>query len=328
MKKSTKTWLAVLTASLVIPAGAWAQSVLKMGWTTTDSPDDPYALAAHYFADALKETAGDSITVQYYPNRQLGDEKQMLEGLRFGTVDAAVITNSVVAQLEPAFGLNDLPFLYATASDAHKVLDGPVGDQLAKKLESKGVIVLGFTEGGFRHMLNNTRPVAAPEDVKGVKYRVMQNPVFIDMFNAMHGSAVPMAWGETFTAVQQGTIDGLEVPLAVAASNKFYEVTKFLSLTGHTYSTNLLLVSKRAFNKLTPEQQQQVIAAGKKATNAQRLKSAQNDEALRKLMADNGMAVNQVTDTSAFRNAVAPLYDKYRPKVGSELLDQALNGAK
>ena len=138
----------------------------------------------------------------------------------------------------------------------------------------------------------------------------------------------PWHGGETFTAVQQGTIDGLEVPLAVAASNKFYEVTKFLSLTGHTYSTNLLLVSKRAFNKLTPEQQQQVIAAGKKATNAQRLKSAQNDEALRKLMADNGMAVNQVTDTSAFRNAVAPLYDKYRPKVGSELLDQALNGAK
>lgn len=328
MKYTAKAWLATLALSLVIPAGAWAQSILKIGWTTTDSPDDPYALAAHYFSDALKESAGDSITVQYYPNRQLGDEKQMLEGLRFGTVDAAVITNSVVAQLEPAFGLNDLPFLYASANNAHQVLDGAVGEQLAKKLEAKGVIVLGFTEGGFRHMLNNKRPVAAPEDVKGVKYRVMQNPVFIDMFNAMHGSAVPMAWGETFTAVQQGTIDGLEVPLAVAAGNKLYEVTKFLSLTGHSYSTNLLLISKRAFNKLTPEQQQQVIAAGKKATDAQRVKSAQNDAALRKVMADNGMAVNEITDVSAFRSAVAPLYDKYRPKVGSALLDQALNSAQ
>ncbi|CAM4295782.1 Putative periplasmic substrate-binding transport protein [Bordetella tumbae] len=328
MKYTAKAWLATLALSLVIPAGAWAQSILKIGWTTTDSPDDPYALAAHYFSDALKESAGDSITVQYYPNRQLGDEKQMLEGLRFGTVDAAVITNSVVAQLEPAFGLNDLPFLYASANNAYQVLDGAVGEQLAKKLEAKGVIVLGFTEGGFRHMLNNKRPVAAPEDVKGVKYRVMQNPVFIDMFNAMHGSAVPMAWGETFTAVQQGTIDGLEVPLAVAAGNKLYEVTKFLSLTGHSYSTNLLLISKRAFNKLTPEQQQQVIAAGKKATDAQRVKSAQNDAALRKVMADNGMAVNEITDVSAFRSAVAPLYDKYRPKVGSALLDQALNSAQ
>lgn len=328
MKYTAKAWLATLALSLVIPAGAWAQSILKIGWTTTDSPDDPYALAAHYFSDALKENAGDSITVQYYPNRQLGDEKQMLEGLRFGTVDAAVITNSVVAQLEPAFGLNDLPFLYASANNAYQVLDGAVGEQLAKKLEAKGVIVLGFTEGGFRHMLNNKRPVAAPEDVKGVKYRVMQNPVFIDMFNAMHGSAVPMAWGETFTAVQQGTIDGLEVPLAVAAGNKLYEVTKFLSLTGHSYSTNLLLISKRAFNKLTPEQQQQVIAAGKKATDAQRVKSAQNDAALRKVMADNGMAVNEITDVSAFRSAVAPLYDKYRPKVGSALLDQALNSAQ
>lgn len=328
MKYSIKTLFVALAAIVLIPASAVAQSTLKIGWTTADSPDDPYALAAHYFGDALKETAGDSIVVQYYPNRQLGDEKQMLEGLRFGTVDAAVITNAVVAQLEPAFGLNDLPFLYANAPRAHQVLDGPVGEQLAKKLEPKGIIVLGFTEGGFRHMLNNKRPVTAPADVQGVKYRVMQNPIFIDMFDSMQGAAVPMAWGETFTAVQQGAIDGLEIPLAVAASNKYYDVTKFLSLTGHTYSTNLLLISKRAFNKLSPEQQKQVMAAGKKATAQQRIKSAENDAALRKVMSDNGMQVNEIADTSAFQKVVAPVYEKYRPKVGPELLDQALNGAK
>lgn len=328
MKLNTKTWLATFAATLLIPGSIMAQTVLKTGWTTTDSADDPYAIAAHAFADALKETAGDGITVQFYPNRQLGDEKQMLEGLRFGTVDAAVITNAVVAQLEPTFELNDLPFLYADAKHAHEVLDGPVGEALAKKLEAKGIIVLGFTEGGFRHMLNNTRPVETPADVQGVKYRVMQNPVFIDMFNALGGSAVPMAWGETFTAVQQGTIDGLEIPLAVAAGNKYYEVTKFLSLTGHTYSTNLLLMSKRAFDKLSAEQQEQVREAGKKATAVQRTKSAENDSVLRKQMADNGMTVNVVSDTTVFRDTVKPIYEKYRPKVGSDLLDQVLGSAQ
>src|SRR5690606_10911150 len=135
-------------------------------------------------------------------------------------------------------------------AQAHKVLDGPIGEQLAKKLAAKGVYVLGFMEGGFRNMINNRKPVAEPADVSGVKYRVMQNPVFIDMFSSLGGSAVPMAWGETFTAVQQGTIDGLEIPIAVINANKFNEVTKYLSLTNHTYSAIPLLVSKRSFDKL------------------------------------------------------------------------------
>ncbi len=160
----------------------------------------------------------------------------MLEGMRLGTVDAGVITNAVIAQIEPAFQLNDLPFLYENEAQAQRVLDGPVGQKLAAKLESKGVKLLGWMEGGFRNMINNVRPVEKPDDVKGVKYRVMQNPVFIGMFSSLGGNAVPMAWGETFTAVQQGAIDGLEIPLAVIDQNKYFEVTKFLSITNHTYS--------------------------------------------------------------------------------------------
>lgn len=324
MQRTSRHWLAAVTASLLLPLPVLAQTTLRIGWTTADSSDDPYATAAHAFGDALKEATGGAVAVQYYPNRQLGDEKQMLEGLRFGTVDAAVITNAVVAQLEPAFELNDLPFLYTSTDQAHQVLDGPVGKKLAEKLEAKGVVVLGYTEGGFRHMLNNTRPVAQPADVQGVKYRVMQNPVFVDMFSALGGSAVPMAWGETFTAVQQGAIDGLEIPLAVAAGNKYYEVTKFLSLTGHTYTTNLLLISKRALRKLTPEQQQAVAAAGRQATAAQRAKSAADTEKLLAVMRQNGMQVNEVANRAAFREAVQPIYDKYRPKIGDDLMGQVL----
>ena len=118
-----------------------------------------------------------------------------------------------MAQIEPAFQVNDLPFLSTSEAQAHKVPDGKVGQVLAKKLEAKGVISLAYMESGFRHMINNVRPVNRPEDVKGVKYRVMQNPVYIGMFSSLGRNAVPMAWGETYTAVQQGAIDGLELPI-------------------------------------------------------------------------------------------------------------------
>ena len=249
---------ALATATFSPLAHAQTKQVIKVGWTTSDGAQDPYAVGARAFKSAVERETRGEVEVQLFPNRQLGDERQMLEGMRFGTVDAGVITNAVIAQVEPAFSVNDLPFLFANEDQAHKVLDGAVGTELAKRLAAKGIVVLGFMEGGFRNMINNKRPVSAPADVTGVKYRVMQNPVFIDMFNSMGGSAVPMAWGETFTAVQQGTIDGLEIPLAVIDANKYYEVTKYLSLTNHTYSMIGLVMSKRALDKLTPEQRSAV----------------------------------------------------------------------
>jgi tripartite ATP-independent transporter DctP family solute receptor len=199
----------------------------------------------------------------------------MLEGMRLGTVDAGVITNAVIAQIEPAFQVNDLPFLYESEAQAQAVLDGPVGKKMAAKLDAKGIKLLGFMEGGFRNMINNVRPVLKPDDVKGVKYRVMQNPVFIGMFSSMGGNAVPMAWGETFTAVQQGTIDGLEIPLAVIDQNKYFEVTKYLSLTNHTYSAIPLLISKRTFDRMPEDLKKAVVDAGVAATKAQRVRTGE-----------------------------------------------------
>ncbi len=328
MKTKHALLLSTLLATALAMPAAWSQTVLKLGWTTADSQDDPYAMGAHAFKNALAERVKDDVTVQFYPNRQLGDEKQMLEGLRFGTVDAAVITNAVVAQLEPALQLNDLPFLFSSPEKAYAVLDGKVGKELAAKLDAKGIVVLGYMEGGFRHMLNNKRPVAAPQDVQNVKYRVMQNPVFIDMFNALGGSAVPMAWGETFTAVQQGTIDGLEIPLPVAVGNKYFEVTKYLSLTGHSYSSNLLLISKRVLNKMTPEQREAVIQAGKDATAAQRRQNTENGEKLLATMKTQGMQINRPDTFAPFQTAVQPIYDKYRARFGADLIDEALKAGK
>ncbi|MGP1677112.1 MAG: DctP family TRAP transporter solute-binding subunit [Burkholderiales bacterium] len=320
--------LAALFLGFAGSASAEQKIIIKIGFVGPDSPQHPYAIGAHLFKDGVEQGSKGRIEVQLFPNGQLGDEKPMLEGLRFGTLEAAVITNAVVAQIEPAFQVNDLPFLFADAAQAHKVLDGKVGQILAKKLESKGVLALGFMEGGFRHMLNNERPVTQPEDVKGVKYRVMQNPVYIQMFSSLGGSAVPMAWGETFTAVQQGTIDGLELPLGPTYSSKLFEVTKYLSLTHHTYSMIALLMSKKFYDKLPADLQGVVREAGKTAVGAQRTAAAANDKKLIGLLEEKGMKINSVTDMAPFRNAVKPMYEKFKGSIGAEVMNGALAAVK
>jgi tripartite ATP-independent transporter DctP family solute receptor len=322
---------ALLAATILGFAGtatAQQKTIIKIGWVTPDSPQDPYANGARTFKQAVERQSNGRIEVQLFPNRQLGDEKPMLEGLRFGTLDAAVITNAVVAQIEPAFQVNDLPFLYSSEEQAHKVLDGKVGQILAKKLEAKGIVSLGYMEGGFRHMINNVRPVSKPDDVKGVKYRVMQNPVYIDMFSALGGSAVPMAWGETFTAVQQGTIDGLEIPIAVIDSSKYNEVTKYLSLTNHTYSMIALLISKKSLDKLPADLQKIVREAGKTALGAQRVAAGANAKALVGALEKKGMKVNVVADIVPFRNSVKPVYEKFKSSIGAEVMNDVLAAVK
>lgn len=326
---TSATLLAVTAAAVGLAVGtaapAAAEITLKVGWTTSDGPEDPYAITARRFAEALEELAPGAFEVQFFPNRQLGDEKEMLEGLSFGTLDVGIITNAVIANIDPAFQLNDLPFLYADEAQAHAVLDGEIGQELMARLADHGIVGLGFAEGGFRHMINNVRPVHTPVDVEGVKYRVMQNPVFIEMFSALGGNAVPMAWGEVFTAVQQGTVDGLEIPVPVIANNQYADVTDYLSLTRHTYSALGVLMSARTFERLTADQQQAVREAARLAIERERADNAANIEVLLGVLADRGMTVNEIEDPAAFRALVGPVHEGLRDSIGSDLLDRALS---
>jgi tripartite ATP-independent transporter DctP family solute receptor len=316
---------AVLGLVFFLTSLSWAGPItLKLGWTTSDGATDPYAIAARQFAEALEKQAPGEFKVEFYPNRALGDEKEMLEGLSFGTLHMAVITNAPIASIEAAFQVNDLPFLYANEETAHRVLDGPIGQELMQKLKAKNIIGFGFAEGGFRQMINNVRPVYTPKDVEGIKWRVMQNPVYIGMFRSLGGNAVPMAWGEVFTAAQQGTIDGLEIPIAVIQNNGYYEVTKYLSLTNHTYSALGVLMAKRVWEKLTSEQQTAVQKAARTAIERERAMNMENVKKLLAKLKEEGMEVNAVKDPKAFREKVKPVYDKFRPSIGEDLFDRVL----
>lgn len=312
------------TATALGSLSATAQD-LKLAWLTADSDTDPYAITAHAFKDSLESRLGGELTVSLFPNRQLGDDREILEGLQFGTIDLGIITNAVVANLDPTYQLLDLPFLFGSSEQAHNVLDGEVGQQLQQNLRDDNIVSLGIAEGGFRNMINNVRPVRTPEDVSGVKYRTMQNPVFIEMFSSLGGSPVPMAWGEVFTAMQQGTVDGLEIPSAVVKANNYADVTAYLSLTRHTYSAIHLLMSERSFDRLSESQQEAVMAAGRDAVEAQRARVAElNAQVLADLEAA-GMEINEIEDPAAFRQLVGPVYNEFESSIGSELMSTALD---
>ncbi|NYT23662.1 TRAP transporter substrate-binding protein [Alcaligenaceae bacterium] len=310
---------------LIAPVQAQNKQVIKIGWGSTDGPQDPYAIGARAFKAALEaHPDGQSFDVQLYPNRQLGDEKAMLESVRMGLAEAGIITNALMAQTESSFFLNDLPFLFASEQQAYDLMDGPVGEKLKKNLEAKGLSVVGYMGGGFRSMVNNVRPVATPQDVSGVKYRVMQSPIYIGMYESLGGSPVPMAWGETYTAVQQGALDGLEIPPSVIDAAKYYEIAKYLSLTNHTFSVLHLVFNKRFLDRLDGDKRQAILDAAHKATQEQRQASDEVASHVVATLREKGMEVNEVEDIAAFREKVKPVYEQFRKSIGSDLLDEAL----
>ncbi len=320
--------LSALVAVSATPVQAQQKTIIKLGWTSTDGPQDPYAVGARAFKERLEKAVPGKVEVELYPNRQLGDEKPLTEGMRLGTVDAGIITNAVLAQAEPSLQLNDMPFLFADETKARAMLDGPVGQKLGANLEKKGIKLLAWMEGGFRNMINNVRPVSKPDDVSGVKFRVMQNPVYISMFSSLGGNAVPMAWGDTLTAIQQGTIDGLEIPLAIIDQAKMFEVTKFLSITNHTYSAIALVMSKRTFDRLPDDVRKAALDVAPAAAKAQREAATATANEILARLEKSGMKVNKVADMKPFRKSVEGVYEKFKPAVGAELFAEALKAAE
>jgi len=281
---------------------------------------DAFHVCALKFKEVVEAKSNGQITVTIYPNAKLGDERALLEGMKMGVVDAGVITSGPIINFIPEFGVFDLPFLFRNPEHAYAVLDGPIGAELLKKMESHGWKGLAYGERGFRNLTNSKRPVVTPEDVKGLKIRLMQNPIYVDAFKALGANAVPMAWTEALTALQQKTIDGQENPLNVIVAFKLYESQKYLSLTRHAYAPNVIMMSMKTWKKLSPEQQAIVQEAAAEASKANR--QYDNDKAAEWLafLKEQGMEVVEDPDLAAFRKAVEPVYEKYGSSFGEDVL--------
>ena len=281
---------------------------------------DAFQVCALKFKEVVEAETGGEITVTIFPNAKLGDERALLENMKMGAVDAGIITSGPIINFLPEFGIFDLPFLFRNPEHAYAVLDGPIGQEMLRSMESQGWMGLAYGERGFRDLTNSKKAVQTPEDMKGLKIRLMQNPVYVESFKLLGANAVPMAWTEALTALQQGTIDGQENPLNVIVSFKLFESQKHLSLTRHAYAPNVIMMSKITWNRLSPEQQEIVKKAAGEAAWANRNYDNEKAAEWLQFLKDQGMEVVENPDLGAFRQAVQPIYDKYEEKFGKERL--------
>lgn len=284
-------------------------------------------VAAVTFKEKLEKESDGRIKVELYPNGQLyGSDREAIEAVQLGNIEMTIPAVAPLASFNEKFLVFDLPFLFNSNEAAYKALDGELGQELMADLEKNDLKGLVFGENGFRHMSNNKGPIESPEDVKGLKFRTLENPLHTDTFKAFGANASPFAFGELYTALQQGTYDAMECPVSLYYTNKFYEVQDYLSLTGHVYAATALIMNNDFYNELPEDLKKIVNEASEEYRDEQRgLAQKQDVEFLNKLK-ENGMQVNELTkeQRDAFREAASSVYDQYVPKIGEDLVNKAL----
>lgn len=288
--------------------------------------DHPFQLGVNKFAELAAEKSGGKIKVRGYPDGQLGAELQSISSAQGGVLEMAVVSTAATASVVKEFGVYDLPFLFGNYKEADLILDGPIGRKLLDKLPENGLIGLCYWENGFRHVTNSKRPIARIEDFKGLKIRTIQNPVFIDIFNTLGANATPLPFTEVFTALEARAIDGQETPYSNIHGNKFYEVQKYVSSSGHIYGAAVVLVSKKFWDRLSGDEQKILQDSCYAARDYERKTNRELDP---KLLADlkaKGMVFTEIApdERAKMREALKPVYDKYGAALGEDVVKQTL----
>lgn len=305
-------------------AASGDQKVYQIGFTTAAVADDPYFVFATKFSEIVSERTGGSIRIDVMGGGQLGQEGEMFSGMQMGTTDMAVMTNAYASGYVPASGLFDLPFIFEDSETASRILDGEIGQAVLNEYDNYGVKALGWGEGGFRNLVTLNKEVHKPEDFKGLKIRCMETESYIATYSALGTNAVPMAWSETITGLQQGTIDGLDIPVSVTYTNGFPDIAKYLNMTGHFYSPLLICTSKDIYDSLTPEEQQILTEAAAEAgtmsrENNKRVESVMIDE-----MEKQGMTIVRDVDIEAFQEVLGDFYTSRASAIGGTYVDDLM----
>ncbi|MBT2689148.1 TRAP transporter substrate-binding protein [Bacillus sp. ISL-47] len=273
----------------------------------------------------LVEAESDDLTVEVYHSGQIADDRSAIEMLQFGTLDITIPSTSPLVNFIPEFGVFDLPFTVPNEEVADKVLDGAFGDKMLEMVDQQGLVGLAWWENGFRNLTNDVKPVAKMEDVKGLKIRTMENEIHLDAWKALGANPTPMAFTELFTALQQGTIDGQENPYPTILLSKYPEVQKHVSNTNHVYTPFIFLFSKKIWEELSAEQQEVVSKAAVEAGKFNRERTREvADESLETLKTEMTFTEVPEEEFAKFQEAVKPVIEKYKDKIGAEIVDEFL----
>lgn len=336
MTISPRSRFCLLTlVSAAVIAAAWvpseAQTPIVVKVATVNAGESPRNTAAYEFARVVTEKSKGRIKGEVYINNQLArGEGATLEGVQLGSIDVAPVGSAPIGGIfEPAYLPLDLPFLWSSREQAWKVMDGPIGQELFKKMEAKGVKGLCFGGGwGFRNMQSNKRPIFTPDDMKGQTVRVQESPIYVSMMKQLGANPVPMPWGEVYLAMKQGTVDAMESPVFTVVSDKFYEVTKYYSLTKHTYPPISWFTNLKKYQALPPDLRQAMDEAGKAACAMDRKAELEKEKGDLEFIKKYGVQVNEVKDLKAFQERMGPAYDVVTTKVGKEWMDRITAAVK
>lgn len=304
-----------------------AQAATEVSVGYAISSNSHYGAGSRAFKETLERLSDGEFTVSDHPSGSLGGERAMIEGLQIGTVDVVITSTGPLGNFVPETYVLDLPFLFTSYEQARCVLDGEIGQELLDKMGEHDLVGLSWSENGFRHITNSQRAIAAPEDVSGLKIRTMENRIHQQAFEGLGASPTPMAMPELFTALQQGTVDGQENPIAVIVASNLYEVQDQLSLTGHVYSPAILLGSPVLLDGLSDEEREWFDEAAQAATIATRAEVSRLEEEGVAFLQEHGMTVTDNIDPAPFQEAVEDVYARFIEQYGDEMLERIRNSS-
>ncbi len=313
MRKFLMLGLTVLCMAAMPAAQAQDIQERTIKFGHLNNADHPVSLGVKRFAELLAAKSGGKLKVQEFPSSQLGNEMQQQSALQGGIQEMSAPATTSLAGIVKEFGLVDFPFAVSSFAQADALLDGPLGQALIAKLPERGLIALGYWDLGFRNLTNSKRAITKPEDLEGLKIRVIPNPVFLETFKAFKANPVPMPFAELYGALEAKAVDGQENPFAVILSNKFFEVNKFVSATNHVYAANIVLVSKRFWDKLSPAEQKIMNDAANEARAYQRQTSRSAAQSAVKELQAKGMVYNEVSaaEQARMQQIAKPVTDKF-----------------
>lgn len=309
--KHVKTTLAALLASAALAGAAMAECELTLKSSDTHPDGYPTVAAVQKMGEMLKERSSGRICIEVFHSAQLGEEKDTIEQTKFGVIDMNRVSMGPFNNIIEETKVVSLPFIFRDTSHMHRVMDGPIGDEILAAFEPHGFIGLAYFDGGSRSFYNSKKPITSIADLAGMKVRTMQSDVFVDMMSALGANATPMPFGEVYSALQTGVIDGAENNWPSFESSGHYEVAGYYTLNEHLIVPEVLVMSKASWDKLTPEDQALVRQAAKDAVPINRELWAAREKVSEEKIRSAGVQIVEDIDKTPFIEAMVPVYEKH-----------------
>ncbi len=310
--------VAVMLAAFAGIPDARAQEKFVLKYATSLGEDSAYYAGAVALRDAADQLSGGRLQIKIFANAQLGNDRDMIEGMQLGSIDLASPSTGAMGAVVPAATVLDLPYIFDGYKHAYRVLDGPVSKELYKLFDGVGFHPLGYWEIGFRNLTNNVKPVQTPADVKGIKLRTLPSEIHQKAWSLVGAQPVAMDWVELYNALDTGVVDGQENPFNIILMGKLHEVQKHLSVTRHIYGAAPTSVSDKTWKKLPPDLQAILKEAVSRSVVIQRQAASGNEDAQLEQIKAFGMKVVENPDRAAFQKAMQPAWDLYIDRFGEK----------